>query len=125
MRVIIWWRARRRMRRIADVEYECGLSANGNWWALVRSEWYTMIDVHLTAPFRILRAAQPVIRGLVKAETEAGTPDVECTDRVWAAIACGDLSASTAAKLGLIRVHDSAALRVLDAFAMGPEVLSS
>ncbi len=35
-------------------------------------QWYTMIDVHLTAPFRILRAAQPVIRGLVKAETEAG-----------------------------------------------------
>jgi 3-oxoacyl-[acyl-carrier protein] reductase len=28
--------------------------------------------VHLTAPFRILRAAQPVIRALSKAETEAG-----------------------------------------------------
>lgn len=25
-------------------------------------QWYTMIDVHLTARFRILRAAQPVIR---------------------------------------------------------------
>jgi predicted acetyltransferase len=50
----------------------------------------------------------------------SGSADVECTDRVWAAIACGDVSASTAAKLGLIRVHDSAALRVLDAFAMGP-----
>lgn len=25
-------------------------------------QWYTMIDVHLTAPFRILRAAQPIIR---------------------------------------------------------------
>ena len=35
-------------------------------------QWYTMIDVHLTAPFRILRAAQPVIRALSKAETEAG-----------------------------------------------------
>ena len=35
-------------------------------------QWYAMIDVHMTAPFRILRAAQPVIRGLVKAETEAG-----------------------------------------------------
>jgi 3-oxoacyl-[acyl-carrier protein] reductase len=31
-----------------------------------------MLDVHLTAPFRILRAAQPVIRGLAKAEAEAG-----------------------------------------------------
>ena len=35
-------------------------------------QWYAMIDVHLTAPFRILRTAQPVIRGLVKAEAEAG-----------------------------------------------------
>ena len=36
-------------------------------------QWYALIDVHLTAPFRILRAAQPVIRALGKAETEAGT----------------------------------------------------
>ncbi len=35
-------------------------------------QWYAMLDCHLTAPFRILRAAQPVIRALVKAETEAG-----------------------------------------------------
>jgi 3-oxoacyl-[acyl-carrier protein] reductase len=35
-------------------------------------QWYAMIDCHLTAPFRILRAAQPVIRALSKAETEAG-----------------------------------------------------
>jgi len=35
-------------------------------------QWYAMIDVHLTAPFRILRAAQPVIRGLAKIEAEAG-----------------------------------------------------
>ena len=34
--------------------------------------WYAMIDVHLTAPFRILRAAQPVLRALSKAEAEAG-----------------------------------------------------
>jgi 3-oxoacyl-[acyl-carrier protein] reductase len=35
-------------------------------------QWYAMLDCHLTAPFRILRAAQPVIRSLVKKETEAG-----------------------------------------------------
>ena len=35
-------------------------------------QWYAMIDVHLTAPFRILRAAQPVIRQLVKADESAG-----------------------------------------------------
>ncbi len=36
-------------------------------------QWYAMIDCHLTAPFRILRAAQPVIRTLSRAEGEAGT----------------------------------------------------
>ena len=36
-------------------------------------QWYAMLDCHLTAPFRILRAVQPVIRSLVKAEDEAGT----------------------------------------------------
>jgi len=35
-------------------------------------QWYAIIDCHLTAPFRILRAAQPVIRQLSKAEAEAG-----------------------------------------------------
>lgn len=35
-------------------------------------QWYAMLDCHLTAPFRILRAAQPVIRGLAKTETEVG-----------------------------------------------------
>ena len=35
-------------------------------------QWYAMMDCHLTAPFRILRAAQPVIRALSKAESEAG-----------------------------------------------------
>ena len=35
-------------------------------------QWYAMIDCHLTAPFRILRAAQPVIRALTKTEAEAG-----------------------------------------------------
>ncbi len=35
-------------------------------------QWYAMIDCHLTAPFRILRAAQPVIRNLARADGEAG-----------------------------------------------------
>lgn len=35
-------------------------------------QWYAMIDVHLTAPFRILRAAHPVIRALSKADAEEG-----------------------------------------------------
>ncbi|EJM44176.1 dehydrogenase of unknown specificity, short-chain alcohol dehydrogenase [Pseudomonas sp. GM33] len=39
-------------------------------------QWYAMLDVHLTAPFRILRAAQPVIRNLVKAEQDAGLRNI-------------------------------------------------
>jgi 3-oxoacyl-[acyl-carrier protein] reductase len=39
-------------------------------------QWYAMLDVHLTAPFRILRAAQPVIRSLVKADQEAGRRNI-------------------------------------------------
>lgn len=35
-------------------------------------QWYAMLDCHLTAPFRILRAAQPVIKKLAKEEAEAG-----------------------------------------------------
>ncbi len=35
-------------------------------------QWYAMIDVHLTAPFRILRAASEFIRSASKAEAEAG-----------------------------------------------------
>lgn len=35
-------------------------------------QWYAMLDVHLTAPFRILRAAQPVIRALSKADAASG-----------------------------------------------------
>jgi len=36
------------------------------------SQWDAMIDVHLKAPFRILRAAQPVISAAVKAARAAG-----------------------------------------------------
>ncbi len=35
-------------------------------------QWDTILDVHLKAPFRILRAAQPVISAAVKAERAAG-----------------------------------------------------
>ena len=34
-------------------------------------QWDAILDVHLKAPFRILRAAQPVISGLAKAEAAA------------------------------------------------------
>jgi len=36
------------------------------------AQWYAMIDVHATAPFRILRAAQPHFRAAARREAEAG-----------------------------------------------------
>ncbi len=36
-------------------------------------QWDAIVDVHLKAPFRILRAAQPVISKAAKMEREAGT----------------------------------------------------
>jgi len=35
-------------------------------------QWYAIIDVHLTAPFRILRAAADFIRAAAKKESESG-----------------------------------------------------
>ncbi|SBW22947.1 3-oxoacyl-ACP reductase [Candidatus Protofrankia californiensis] len=37
-------------------------------------QWDAILDVHLKAPFRILRAAQPVISAAVKQAKEAGEP---------------------------------------------------
>lgn len=35
-------------------------------------QWYAMIDCHITAPFRILRAAQPIIAAAAKQEAAEG-----------------------------------------------------
>jgi 3-oxoacyl-[acyl-carrier protein] reductase len=49
-------------------------NAGYTWDAVIQKmtdeQWYAMLDCHLTAPFRILRAAQPVIRALAKSEAE-------------------------------------------------------
>ncbi len=47
-------------------------NAGYTWDSLIQKmsdeQWEAIIDVHLTAPFRILRAAQPVIRAAAKRE---------------------------------------------------------
>lgn len=51
-------------------------NAGYTWDAVVQrmtdEQWDAILDVHLKAPFRILRAAQPVIREAVRAAQEAG-----------------------------------------------------
>ncbi|HEY1075867.1 MAG TPA: SDR family oxidoreductase [Fontimonas sp.] len=51
-------------------------NAGYTWDSVVQKttdeQWYAMIDVHMTAPFRILRAAAEHIKAKAKAEAEAG-----------------------------------------------------
>ncbi|GAA1835403.1 3-oxoacyl-[acyl-carrier-protein] reductase [Pseudonocardia ailaonensis] len=53
-------------------------NAGYTWDSVVQKmsdeQWDAILDVHLKAPFRILRAAQPVISGLVKQARAAGEP---------------------------------------------------
>lgn len=58
--------------------------------------------------------------GHVSAKTAAGPADISCADKVWASIACGDITASTFARMGLVDAPNAAALRLLDEFASGP-----
>jgi 3-oxoacyl-[acyl-carrier protein] reductase len=69
-------------------------------------QWDAIVDVHLKAPFRILRAAQPIIAGLVKAE-RAENRDVPCRKVVNIASVAGlggnaGQSNYAAAKAGVI-----------------------
>jgi 3-oxoacyl-[acyl-carrier protein] reductase len=53
-------------------------NAGYTWDAVVQhmtdEQWDTILDVHLKAPFRVLRAAQPIISAAAKREREAGAP---------------------------------------------------
>lgn len=53
-------------------------NAGYTWDSVVQKmsdeQWHAMLDIHLTAPFRILRVASGFIRNAVKAEKEAGAP---------------------------------------------------
>ncbi|HYE17279.1 MAG TPA: GNAT family N-acetyltransferase [Tepidisphaeraceae bacterium] len=61
-----------------------------------------------------------VVDGRATATPTTATPDVECTDRAWANVVTGDVSASAAARMGLITVPRAEALAVLDGLAVGP-----
>ncbi|HQF02810.1 MAG TPA: SDR family oxidoreductase [Phycicoccus sp.] len=56
-------------------------NAGYTWDSVVQKmtdeQWAAILDVHLTAPFKVLRAAQPVISAAVKAAKAAGEP-VSC-----------------------------------------------
>lgn len=59
--------------------------------------------------------------GRASVSNSDASADVECTDVLWASIASGDLSASDAARFGLmIEVRNPGALTTLDALSIGP-----
>lgn len=62
--------------------------------------------------------------GRAKVTTGGAAADVEMSDRVWAAVACGDLPASRAAGIGLISSCDPQALALLDLLSAGPAPFS-
>jgi 3-oxoacyl-[acyl-carrier protein] reductase len=56
-------------------------------------QWYAMLDVHATAPFRILRAAAPVFRAAAKREAASGA--VRCRKVVNISSISGVFGAAT------------------------------
>jgi predicted acetyltransferase len=63
--------------------------------------------------------------GHLTVKSHSGASDVECSDTTWAAIACGDLRAGVAARLGLIKTPQPQALKLLDALSIGPTPFSN
>src|SRR5262249_15017328 len=47
-----------------------GFTWDGTIHKMTDAQWQTIIDVHLTAPFRIIRAAAPLLREAAKREIE-------------------------------------------------------
>jgi len=68
----------------------------------------------------ISRIRMEIEEGRATASATSAEADVECTDRIWAAIASGDLSAWRAAEMGLIKVNRAGAVELMKVFSAGP-----
>jgi predicted acetyltransferase len=60
-----------------------------------------------------------VSRGRAGVKPTNAAAEIECSDRLWAAVACGDLTASVALRMGLLE-GTSAAAALLDNLSYGP-----
>ena len=67
-------------------------------------QWYAIMDCHLTAPFRILRAAQPVISAAAKQEAAEGREVLRKVVNISSGAAGGNVGQSnySSAKAGLL-----------------------
>jgi predicted acetyltransferase len=68
----------------------------------------------------VTKLAIEMADGKGSAKPTVASSDLEMSDRVWAMVALGDLSATRAAELGLVSVTNRTPLAVLDALAIGP-----
>ncbi len=68
----------------------------------------------------VSRFSAEIEAGKISVKTGAGEAEFECADRVWAAIATGDLAASEAVRWGLARENRPGASVILDVLAVGP-----
>jgi Acetyltransferase (GNAT) domain/Sterol carrier protein domain len=81
-------------------------------------EGKTVIAVH-ECEGEVSRFSLDITAGKATVKPSNSTPDLECPDRLWAAIACGDLPASNALRWGLADGNPKAAA-LLDCLAQGP-----
>jgi len=68
----------------------------------------------------ISRFLLEIADGSLCATPTDASPDVQCPDRVWAAIVSGEMPSTAAAQLGLVEVTNERALQTLRAFSDGP-----
>ena len=61
-----------------------------------------------------------ITEGRIAVSPSSDSPDLECTDVMWASLVSADISADAAMKLGLIRVGSPESVRLLNSFADGP-----
>jgi 3-oxoacyl-[acyl-carrier protein] reductase len=95
--------------RLDIVVNNAGYIWNTSLQKTVDEQWYAMLDVHATAPFRILRAAVPYLRDAVARETAAGEPvhrkvvNVSSISGLYGAATQIAYSAGKAAQIGITR----------------------
>jgi 3-oxoacyl-[acyl-carrier protein] reductase len=98
-----------RFGRLDIVVNNAGYIWNTSVQKTVDEQWYAMMDVHATAPFRILRAAVPYLREAVARETAAGTPvhrkvvNVSSISGLYGAATQIAYSAAKSAQIGITR----------------------
>jgi predicted acetyltransferase len=72
----------------------------------------------------VSRFALDVAGGRASAAPSDESVDFETTDRIWAAIACGELPATQAVQLGLAAANAPSAAELLNVFVVGPRPFS-